>query len=68
MWKALLHGRRRIVATSRRIVDAAREWSRPVRVAGCAIVDVRKTKAELIAEKKALDFDTPANVFNQLLQ
>lgn len=41
MWKAVLNGRRRLAATSRRILDAAREWSRPIRVAGHAIADVR---------------------------
>jgi len=54
MWKAVLNGRRRLAATGRGILDAAREWSRPIRVAGHAIADVRKTKAELIAENALL--------------
>ena len=37
-----------------RFLKAVREWSRPVRVAGHAIADVRKTKGELIAENALL--------------
>ena len=54
MWKAVLNGRRSLVTSAHRFLDAAREWSRPIRVAGHAIADVRKTKGELIAENALL--------------
>ena len=54
MGKVLVNGTKSFAATARRLVQAAQEWSRPARVAGHAIADVRLTKADLIAENALL--------------
>ena len=54
LWKVVLQGSRSLVASAHRLLKAGREWSRPIRVAGHAIADVRKSKAELIAENALL--------------
>ena len=54
MWKVVVKGRRSLAASGHRFLKAVREWSRPIRVAGHAIADVRKTKTELIAENALL--------------
>jgi len=54
MWKLLAIRTSRLAAAARRLLDHVRELSRPVRVAAHAIADIRKTKAELIAENALL--------------
>ena len=54
MWKVVERGRRSLAASGHRFLKAVRDWSRPIRVAGHAIADVRKTKGELIAENALL--------------
>ncbi len=54
MWKVLVNGTKSLATRARRLLQAAQEWSRPIRVATHAIADVRLTKADLIAENALL--------------
>ena len=45
---------RNLTSAARHFLQDAREWSRPVRVVGHAIADLRKSKVELIAENALL--------------
>ena len=54
MWNTLSKRVRKLVALPKRLLEELREWSRPVRVAAHAVADVRKTKAELIADNALL--------------
>lgn len=47
MWKVVVKVRRSLAVSGHPFLKAVREWSRPVRVAGHAIADLRKTKGEL---------------------
>ncbi len=54
MRKTLKNRTQSLSEAARDFLQDAREWSRPVRVVGQAIADVRKTKADLIAENALL--------------
>ena len=58
MWsltsKFVARARPKICGEAKRIIKLVKDLSRPVRVAGHAIADLRKTKVELIAENALL--------------